>query len=238
MTATDKPAKTYPSSRKPLRVLSIDIGGSHVKLMDSVHRQRRRFDSGPSMSAAEMCSGTLAMVKDWPYEAVSIGIPAPVRHSQVLKDPPNLGKGWVDFDFTGAFGKPTRVVNDAAMQAIGSYQGGKTLFLGLGTGLGSALVTQHLVAPMELGHLPYRKSGTFEDYVGERGLIRLGEKKWRKHVEIVVGLLRSALLPDEVILGGGNVRLLNELPEGCHRGDNDDAFLGGFRLWLNQFSEI
>ncbi len=222
----------------PSPVLTIDVGGSHVKLMDSINRQRRQFDSGPRLTARQMCEGALALAADWDYSAVSIGIPAPIRNNRPLSNPPNLGDGWIEFDYAAAFGKPLKILNDAAMQALGSYLGGKTLFLGLGTGLGSAMVTEHRVAQMELGHMPYRKKKTFEDYVGERGLQRLGEEKWRKHVSRVVQILQNALLPEEVILGGGNVRLIAELPRGCRRGNNEDAFLGGFHLWENELIEI
>lgn len=219
-------------------VLSIDVGGSHVKAMDSANRERRQFKSGPELSAQEMCRRVLGLTADWDYAAVSIGIPAPIRNNRPVSNPPNLGAGWVGFDYAAAFARPLKIMNDAAMQALGSYQGGKTLFLGLGTGLGTAMITQHLIAPMELAHLPYRKNRTYEDYVGEAGLQRLGKNKWRKHVTQVVTLLQHALLPEEVILGGGNIRHIDVLPPGCRRGNNDDAFLGGFRLWENEFLEI
>jgi polyphosphate glucokinase len=234
----DASAAPVSSATKDSRVLTVDVGGSHVKLMDSVNRERRQFDSGPELTARQMCEGVLALAADWDYSTVSIGIPAPIRNNRPLTNPPNLGDGWIEFDYAAAFGKPLKILNDAAMQALGSYQGGKTLFLGLGTGLGTAMVTQYQVAEMELGHLPYRKSRTFEDYVGERGLQRLGLKRWCKHVARVVTLLQNALLPEEVILGGGNVRLLEELPAGCRRGDNSDAFLGGFRLWDHEFLDF
>jgi polyphosphate glucokinase len=234
---TDQSAAPTSSANLLSPVLSIDVGGSHVKLMDSVNRQRRQFDSGPGLTAKQMCEQVLAVAADWNYAAVSIGIPAPIRNNQPILNPPNLGAGWVDFDYATAFGKPLKIINDAAMQALGSYRGGKALFLGLGTGLGSAMVTQHMIAAMELAHLPYRKNRTFEGYVGEHGLKRMGKTKWRKHVLQVVTILRSALLPDEVILGGGNVRHFAELPAGCRRGDNADALLGGFRLWENGFIE-
>jgi polyphosphate glucokinase len=221
---------------KPASILSIDVGGSHVKLMDSVKRERRKFPSGPELTAQQMCARAIAVAADWDFAAVSIGIPAPVRNEHPLAEPPNLAPGWVDFDYAAAFGKPLKIINDAAMQALGSYRGGKTLFLGLGTGMGAAMIADGLILPMELAHLPYIEGGTFEDYVGERGLQRLGESLWREHVLRVVTLLRSALLPEEVVLGGGNVRLLEQLPAGCRRGDNDDALLGGFRLWENGFS--
>lgn len=219
-------------------VLSIDVGGSHVKFMDSVNRERRQFESGKKLSAEEMCKQVLGLVTDWDYGAVSIGIPAPVRNGRPLSNPPNLGSGWVDFDYASCFGQPLKIMNDAAMQALGSYQGDKMLFLGLGTGLGAAMITQHMIAPFELAHLPYRKNKTYEDYVGEQGLERLGKDKWRKHVERVVDLWRNALLPDYVVLGGGNVRHFEVLPSGCRRGDNDDAFKGGFRLWQSDYLEF
>jgi len=218
-------------------VLSIDVGGSHVKLMDSANRERRKFESGPELTAGQMCEQVLDLAADWDFAAVSIGIPAPIRNNRLLSNPPNLGAGWVEFDYAAAVGKPLKIMNDAAMQALGSYQGGKALFLGLGTGLGSAMITHNMIAPLELAHLPYRKNRTFEDYVGEDGLERMGKSKWNKHVRQVVTLLQHALLPDEVILGGGNVRHVTELPANCRRGDNRDAFLGGFRLWENGFIE-
>lgn len=219
-------------------VLSIDVGGSHVKVMDSARRERRQFESGPELSAGQMCRGVLKLTADWDYAAVSIGIPSPVRNNRPVSNPPNLGSSWVDFDYAAAFDKPLKIINDAAMQALGSYQGGKTLFLGLGTGLGTALISENLILPMELAHLPYRKNRTYEDYVGEAGLQRLGKARWCKHVARVVALLQRALLPEKVILGGGNVRHFDALPPGCLRGNNDDAFLGGFRLWENRYTVI
>jgi polyphosphate glucokinase len=169
-------------------------------------------------------------VPDWQYDAVAIGYPGPVIHGRIAQEPVNLGRGWVGFDFAAALGKPVRITNDAAMQALGSYEGGRMLFLGLGTGLGTTLIIDGVVAPMELGHLPYKK-GTYESYVGIRGLKRRGKKKWRQQVADIVALLIAALEPDDVVLGGGNVNRLKELPSGCRAGDNDNAFLGGFRLW-------
>lgn len=229
----DQLAAPVRSDKPVFPVLSIDVGGSHVKFMDSANRQRRQFESGPGLTAGQMCEQVLALAADWNYAAVSIGIPGPVRNNRPVLNPPHLGDGWVDFDYSAAFGKPLKIINDAAMQALGSYRGGKALFLGLGTGLGSAMVTDSMIAPMELSHLPYRKKRTFEDYVGEHGLERMGKAKWRKHVSRVVTILQHALLPDEVIVGGGNVRHMHELPPGCRRGDNSDAFSGGFRLWEN-----
>ena len=211
-------------------VLAVDVGGSHVKALTSNRRERRRFVSGPSLTAAEMVEGTLKVADGWRWSAVTVGIPAPVRGGKVVAEPVNLGDGWVGFDYAAAFGKPTQVVNDAVMQAVGSYQGGRMLFLGLGTGLGSAMIVDGVIEPLELGHLPYRKK-TFEDYVGERGLKKLGKKKWTKAVFEAVARLSAAMEPDEIVLGGGGVDDLEELPEGCRRGENENAFLGGFRLW-------
>jgi polyphosphate glucokinase len=211
-------------------VLAVDVGGSHVKALASDQPERRRFASGPSLTAAEMVSGVLEAVADWSWDVASVGIPTPVKDGKVVAEPVNLGDGWVGFDYEAAFGKPTQLVNDAAMQAIGSYRGGRMLFLGFGTGLGSTMIVDGEVEPLELGHLPFRKK-TFEDYVGERGLEKLGKKKWRKAVFEVVEQLSAAMEPDEVVLGGGGVDELDELPEGCRRGENENAFLGGFRLW-------
>jgi len=201
-----------------------------VKALTSNQRERRRFASGRSLTAEEMVTGTLAAVTGWSWDAVSVGIPAPVRGGKVIAEPVNLGEGWVGFDYEGAFGKPTEVVNDAVMQAVGSYRGGRMLFLGLGTGLGSTMIVDGVIEPLELGHLPFRKK-TFEDYVGERGLKKLGKKKWRQAVFAAVEQLSAAMEPDEIVLGGGGVDELDELPDGCRRGENENAFLGGFRLW-------
>jgi polyphosphate glucokinase len=212
-------------------VLAIDVGGSHVKAVVSGEgNEPRRFDSGSALTPQELVSGITGLTGDWSYDAVSIGIPAVVRDSHVVSEPVNLGEGWVGFDFEAAFGKPTKVVNDAAMQALGSYDGGKMLFLGLGTGLGSAMVVEGIVAPMELGHLPFRKA-TFEDYVGERGRKRLGKKDWQKAVAEAIEALTAALEPEYVVLGGGNAKKLEELPANARLGRNDNAFKGAFRLW-------
>lgn len=211
-------------------VLVVDVGGSHVKALVTGETVRRRVASGPEMSAAQMVDAVKTLVDGWAFDVVSIGIPAPVHHGRITSEPVNLGDRWVGFDFAAAFGKPTRVVNDAAMQALGSYQDGKMLFLGLGTGLGSALVADGYVQPMELGHLPYRKS-TFEEYVGEAGLLERGKKRWREIVADVVARLAAALEADEVVLGGGNAVKLDELPEGARIVGNENAFVGGFRLW-------
>jgi polyphosphate glucokinase len=211
-------------------VLVVDVGGSHVKLLASGQTERRRFDSGPGLTPREMVDGVLALTGDWDWEAVSVGVPADVHGDRVTAEPINLGTGWVGFDFADAFGKPTKVVNDAAMQAVGSYAGGRMLFLGLGTGLGSTMILDGVIAPMELGRLPFRE-GTFEDYVGERGLQRLGSQKWQRAVLETVDRLHRALGPEYVVLGGGNADKLDELPSYARLGDNKNAFLGGFRLW-------
>jgi len=212
-------------------VLALDVGGSHVKMLTSeAGAESRRFDSGPDLTASEMVTGALASTAGWSYDVVSVGVPSPVRAGEILAEPVNLGRGWVGFDFEAAFGKPTRVVNDAAMQALGSYEGGKMLFLGFGTGMGSAVVAGGIVEPMELGHLPFRKA-TFEDYVGERGRQRLGKKKWSAAVAETVERLQAALEPDYVVLGGGNAKKLDELPPNARLGANNNAFTGAFRLW-------
>ncbi len=211
-------------------VLAVDVGGSHVKALVPGASEPRRFRSGKRLTASGMVERVLALADDWSYDVVSVGVPAQVVAGRVVHDPVNLAAGWRGFDFERAFGKPTRVVNDAAMQALGSYDGGRMLFLGLGTGLGSAMVVEGIVEPLELGHLPYRKH-TYEDYVGKRGLDRLGKRKWEKHVHEIVAAFTAALEPDYVVIGGGQAELLDELPSGTRRGDNLCAFVGGFRLW-------
>lgn len=213
-----------------MKVLAVDVGGTHVKILATGQTEPRKFSSGPKMTAKQMVSGVKQIAKGWEYDVVSIGYPGPVRRDRPIVEPNNLGRGWVGFDFKAAFGRPVKLINDAAMQALGSYKSGTLLFLGLGTGLGSALVVEGTVVPMELGHLSYKK-GTYEDYVGLRGLKRLGKKKWARHVAFGVARLVDALYPDDVVLGGGNAKKLNKLPPGCRKGDNANAFLGGFRLW-------
>ena len=213
-----------------MNVLSIDVGGTHVKILTTGQTQRREFASGPTLTAQEMVDTVKKLAEGWTFDAVSIGFPGPVLHGMPAAEPHNLGAGWVGFDFEAAFGCPVKVINDAAMQALGSYRGGKMLFLGLGTGLGTTLIVDGIVEPMELAHLPYKKA-TYEDYVGVRALERLGKKKWRKNVADVVAMLVAAFEPDEVVLGGGNVKKLAELPPKTRAGDNADAFAGGFRLW-------
>jgi polyphosphate glucokinase len=215
-----------------MNVLVIDVGGSHVKILATGQQEPRRFPSGRTLTAEQMVAKVKELAADWRYDVVSIGYPGPVLRDRPIAEPHNLGSGWVGFDFQAAFGCPVRLINDAAMQALGSYNGGRMLFLGLGTGLGAAMIIDGIVEPTELGHLPYKK-GTFEDYVGQRGLDRKGKKKWREYVADVVARLRDALQPDDVVLGGGNIRYLRELPPGCRAGDNGNAFIGGFRLWLD-----
>jgi polyphosphate glucokinase len=213
-----------------MNVLVVDVGGTHVKILVTGQDEPRRFPSGPTLTAEQMVAKVKELARDWTYDVVSIGYPGPVLQGRPVAEPYNLAPGWVGFDYQGAFGCPVKLVNDAAMQALGSYQGGKMLFLGLGTGLGSTLVVDGIVEPMELGHLPYRKS-TYEDYVGVRGLEQRGKKKWRLYVADVIARLTAALEPDDVVLGGGNIRKLKHMPPGCRAGDNANAFVGGFRLW-------
>ena len=213
-----------------MNVLVVDVGGTNVKLLATGQEEARKFSSGPTMTAGQMVARVKELAGDWKYDAVSIGYPGFVIRGRPIAEPHNLAPGWVGFNFESAFGCPVKMINDAAMQALGSYKSGKMLFLGLGTGLGAAMIVDGIVEPMELAHLPYKK-GTFEDYVGQRGLERKGKKKWRQHVVDVVAKLVAALEPDDVVLGGGNVHRLGELPPGCRAGDNANAFLGGFRLW-------
>jgi len=215
---------------KSLKVLVIDVGGTQVKLLATGHQERRDFPSGPRMTARMMVSETRKRTKDWEYDAISIGYPGFVLRGRPVAEPHNLAHGWVGFDFSRAFQLPVKVINDAALQAYGSYEGGQMLFLGLGTGLGSCMVVNGVIEPMELAHLPYKKS-TFEDYVGLRALERMGKKKWRQEVARMVATLSAALEPNDIVLGGGNVKKIKELPLGCRAGDNNNAFLGGFRLW-------
>jgi polyphosphate glucokinase len=217
--------------QKVSRILVIDVGGTHVKVLATGQSEERKIPSGETMTAAKMVRDVKRLAGGWEYDHVSIGYPGPVVHGRPFHEPYNLGSGWVGFDFHQAFDCPVRIVNDAAMQALGSYQGGRMLFLGLGTGLGSAMIVDGILEPMELGHLPYRNGKTYEDYLGIRGLERLGKKKWRRHVADVVERLKLALLTDYVVLGGGNSRILKKLPPDTRLGDNQNAFVGGFRLW-------
>jgi len=230
--AKEKPAGAHrPRMRtSAAKVLVADVGGTHVKLLATGASEPRKLASGPTLTPEFMMAEIKQLVSDWEHNAVSIGYPGPVLDGRPVSDPRNLGSGWVGFDFAAAFGRPVKIINDAAMQAIGSYRSGKMLFLGLGTGLGSAIIVDGIVEPMELGHLPYRK-GTFEDYVGQRGLEQNGKKRWRRDVADVVGHLIAALQPSDTVIGGGNVSKLKELPANCRAGNNANAFQGGFRLW-------
>jgi glucokinase len=224
--AGSRPSKPAASRR----VLVVDVGGTHVKVLATGQKKPREIVSGPTMTASQMVKDVKRVTKDWKYDAVSIGFPGPVVHGRPLREPYNLGHGWVGFDFAKAFGHPVKVINDAAMQAVGSYEGGRMLFLGLGTGLGSAMIVNGEVEPMEIAHLPYKKK-TYEDYTGLRALKRLGKKKWMRHVFAIVEQLKAALEADYVVLGGGNAKKFKKIPAGAHLGDNRNAFRGGFRLW-------
>jgi len=215
-------------------ILTVDVGGSHVKVMTDVGRNKREFSSDPDLSAKAMVKRVKKLTKDWSYDLVSVGYPGPVVRNRPLAEPYNLGRGWAGFNFEKAFGRPTKVVNDALMQALGSYEGGKMLFLGLGTGLGSAMIVDGVLEPMELGHLPYRKRGTFEDFVGAAGLKRHGKKKWKRSVDDVVTRLIAALEPEYVVLGGGNADKVGKPPHNARLGNNGNAFEGGFRLWRDR----
>ena len=218
-----------------MRILVVDVGGTHVKILATGQAERREFESGPTLTVRQMVAGVKRLAKGWKYDAVSIGYPGLVLHERIAAEPHNLAPGWIGFDFQKAFGCPARVINDAAMQALGSYTKGTMLFLGLGTGLGSALVVDGHVVPMELAHLAYRKA-TIEDYVGRRGLERFGKKKWREHVAFMIERFTAAIHPDEIVVGGGNAKKLKELPPGCRLGDNANAFIGGFRLWERKYT--
>ena len=216
---------------KPRRVLVLDVGGTHVKMRIGTRGSIREFKSGRKLNAKRMVGQVLKMTSDWDYDVISVGFPGVVVHGKIAAEPHNLGTGWIGFDFQAAFAKPVRVINDAALQAVGSYRGGRMLFLGLGTGLGVTLILDGVVEPMEIGHMPYKRGRTFEDYAGERGRKRLGNKKWRKAVAEVVARLKDVLEVDYVVLGGGNAMRLKELPEGARLGDNLNAFKGGLHLW-------
>ncbi len=214
-----------------MNILVVDIGGTHVKVLATGQPMKREFASGSHMTAHEVVSEVKRITMDWQYDVVAIGYPGVVMKDRPAAEPNNLGGGWVGYDFAGVFGRPIRMVNDAAMQALGSYCGGRMLFLGLGTGLGSALIVDSMLVPLELGQLPYKKRHTYEDVVGLRGLERSGKKKWRRSVREVIALFRLAFEVDDIVVGGGNTNLLKAFPSGVRRGDNDSAFLGGYRLW-------
>lgn len=219
-----------------MKILVIDIGGTHVKVLATGHRKFVEIPSGPKLTPAKMVAAVRAATEGWKYEVISMGYPGAVVHGRPISEPHHLGSGWVGSNFKKVFGGPVKIINDAAMQALGSYQGGRMLFLGLGTGLGSALIVENILEPMELAHLPYRKGRSYEDYLGQAGLKRLGKKKWRRHVKQVVQQLKTALQADYVVLGGGNARLLKKLPPDTRRGDNANAFEGGYRLWRKRYS--
>jgi polyphosphate glucokinase len=213
-----------------MKVLVIDIGGTNIKFLATGQTEPRKFPSGNTMSPERMVAQIKAQTKDWKYDAVSMGYPGFVKHGKIMIEPHNLAPGWIGFDFNSAFKLPVKIINDAAMQALGSYKGGALLFLGLGTGLGSTIIVDGVVIPFEVAHLSYRK-GSIEDYTGKRGLEKYGKKKWREHVKLVVLRLAKALYPDDIVLGGGNARNLKEIPPACRLGDNAFAFAGGFRMW-------
>jgi len=212
------------------RILVVDIGGSNVKVMIS-REERRKFKSGPEMTPREMVAQLKSIVQDWTFDAISMGFPAPVRNGCIMTEPKHLGQGWARFNFEKSLGKPVRIINDAAMQALGSYRGRRMLFLGLGTGLGSTLIWENNVLPLELGDLPYGNDHIIEDYLGKSGLKELGEKRWKDEVLRAVLLLKKSLIADYIVLGGGGAKKLDELPDGVELGHNRNAFLGGVRLW-------
>ena len=221
-----------------MKILVIDVGGTHIKLRATSHKREIKIPSGPKMTARKMVAAVRKLIVDWQYEAVAIGYPGAVLHGHIVGEPHNLGHGWIGFNFKKAFARPVKIINDAAMQALGSYEGKRMLFLGVGTGLGSAMIVDGVLQPMELAHLPYKNGRTYEDYVGLAGLKRLGKKKWRRHVNDVVKRLKMALKADYVVLGGGNARLLKELPRGARLGDNANAFRGRYRLWAKSRSRV
>jgi polyphosphate glucokinase len=223
-----------PRRKKGLTILAIDVGGSHVKCHVSGRSKPVRFSSGPKLTPDRMVKKVLKITKDWHFHAISIGYPGVVHRGAITVEPRNLATGWVGFDFQAALGRPVQLINDAAMQALGAYRGGNMLFLGLGTGLGTTLIVDGVIVPMELSHLPYRNGHSYEDHVSERARKRRGNKQWRRDVEQVLKDLRLALLPDYVVLGGGNVAHLKRLPPQTRRGSNADAFTGGFRLWQRE----
>jgi len=227
--------KRVQTGKSP-KVLVIDVGGTNIKLLATGQKDSRKIASGPSMTARKMVREVKNGTKDWIFNCVSLGYPGPVINGHPLREPHNLAGGWMNFNFPEAFGCPVKVINDAAMQALGSYEGGRMLFLGLGTGLGSAMILDGVLEPMELAHLTYKKGKTYEDYLGLRGLRRLGKKKWRRQVTIIAEKLKTALDADYVVLGGGNIKKLKKLPPGTRLGNNQNAFLGGFRMWADSHS--
>ena len=232
MPSRSRPKRPRPSKPPdPARILVLDVGGTHIKFRIGTRGPIQKFVSGPDMTAADMARQVRKAIGNLSYQAVSMGYPGLVVRGRIAAEPFNLGPGWVGYDFAKAFGRPVRVINDATMQALGSYEGGRMLFLGLGTGLGATLILDGAVEPMEIGHMPYKRGRTFEDYVGERGRERLGNKKWRKAVAEVVARLKTVLEADYVVLGGGNALRLKELPESARLGNNLNAFKGGLTMW-------
>jgi polyphosphate glucokinase len=225
--------KTKAAATKPQKVLVIDVGGTHVKLLMTGQKKPTMIDSGPDMTASKAARLVKLATRGWKFDCVSMGYPGPVINGHPLREPHNLGGGWMGFDFRKALGCPVKIINDASMQALGSYKGGRMLFLGLGTGLGSAMIVDGVLEPMELAHLSYKHGKTYEDYLGIRGLEKLGKKKWRKQVFKIVEKLKTALEADYIVLGGGNVKKLKKLPPGARMGSNENAFVGGFRMWQN-----
>jgi polyphosphate glucokinase len=214
-----------------VKILVVDVGGNNVKLLATGHHVPRKVPSGPKFTPARMMAGIKETIPDWKWDVVTIGYPGVVKNGRPALEPMNLGTGWVRYNFRRAFGKPVRLINDAAMQALGSYAGGRMLFLGLGTGLGAALVLEGLVQPLEIAHLSYRSGMTYEDFLGKHGQERMGKKRWREMVHEIVGVLLPAFQVDEVVIGGGNAKQVKELPPGARLGSNKNAFAGGFRLW-------
>ena len=222
--------KSEQTAKSP-KVLVIDVGGTNVKLLATGQKEPRKYPSGPTMTPGKMVRLVKKAVADWKFDSISLGYPGPIINGHPLREPHNLGRGWVGFNFQKAFGCPVKIINDAAMQAVGSYKGRRMLFLGLGTGLGSAMIVEGVLQPMELAHLIYKNGKTYEDYLGLRGLEGMGKKKWRRYVAKITKKLKIALDADYVVLGGGNSKKLKELPSGAYLGSNENAFLGGFRMW-------
>jgi polyphosphate glucokinase len=225
------------NAAKSQKVLVIDVGGTHIKILMTGQKEPAKIPSGPEMTASKVARLVKEATRGWEYDCVSLGYPGPVINNHPLREPHNLGGGWMGFDFRKAFGCPVKIINDASMQALGSYKGGRMLFLGLGTGLGSAMIVDGVLEPMELAHLSYKHGKTYEDYLGLRGLEKLGKKKWRRQVAKITEKLKAALEADYVVLGGGNVKKLKKLPPGARMGNNENAFVGGFRLWQTPIAQ-
>jgi len=229
---------SFPAAASSRIVLAVDVGGTNLKVKCAGNDEVRRSASGRDMTAEKMAAAVSEMTADWTFDLISVGYPGLVINGKIAREPFNLGPGWLDFDFAEAFGKPVKVINDAAMQALGAYEGGRMLFLGIGTGFGSALILNGIVQPLELGHLSYKKGRTYEDFAGKRGQRRLGKRRWRKAVTTIIQNLSMALQPDYVVVGGGEAKKLRALPQNCHFGSNADAFEGGFRMWTDTRTAI